>query len=94
MRTAIFTTAGGPEVIAIKEVPRPTPKENQALVKVRASGLNRAEILQRKGYYPAPPDAPSDIPGLEFAGVIEEIGKSVKGLKVGQKVFGITSGGC
>jgi putative PIG3 family NAD(P)H quinone oxidoreductase len=62
-------------------------------VRVRAAGLNRADILQRRGHYPAPPGAPQDIPGLEFSGEVEQVGDEVRGLQVGQRVFGITAGG-
>lgn len=94
MRAAVFSGAGGPEVITIKDISEPIAVDDQLLVRVRASGLNRAEILQRKGFYPAPADAPTDIPGLEFAGVVEKVNQSVKEFRTGQKVFGITGGGC
>jgi len=60
---------------------------------VRAAGLNRADILQRRGRYPAPEGAPQDIPGLEFAGEIEQAGGDARKFHVGQRVFGITAGG-
>jgi NADPH:quinone reductase-like Zn-dependent oxidoreductase len=60
---------------------------------VRASALNRADVMQREGQYPAPPGSPKDIPGLEFAGEVEAVGEGVFGLKVGQRVFGLAGGG-
>ncbi|HLM54867.1 MAG TPA: NAD(P)H-quinone oxidoreductase, partial [Pyrinomonadaceae bacterium] len=62
-------------------------------VRVRAAGLNRADLLQRRGHYPAPPGAPRDIPGLEFAGEVEQPGEDARAWKAGQRVFGITAGG-
>jgi NADPH:quinone reductase-like Zn-dependent oxidoreductase len=59
-------------------------------VRVHAAGLNRADIIQRQGKYPAPPGFPKDIPGLEFAGEVEAIGEEVRSWKLGQRVFGIT----
>jgi putative PIG3 family NAD(P)H quinone oxidoreductase len=82
------------EGLEVSLVPRPAkPAEDRVLVRVRAAGLNRADLLQRRGFYPAPPGYPADIPGLEFAGEVEEIGESVRGLSVGERVFGITGGG-
>jgi putative PIG3 family NAD(P)H quinone oxidoreductase len=63
------------------------------LVRVRAAALNRADVLQRRGLYPAPPGFVQDIPGLEFAGEVAEVGSEVRALTVGQRVFGITAGG-
>ncbi len=62
-------------------------------VRVRAAGLNRADLLQREGKYPAPPGYPENIPGLEFAGEVEAIGEQVRAWKIGDRVFGITAGG-
>jgi putative PIG3 family NAD(P)H quinone oxidoreductase len=66
---------------------------NRVRVRVRAAGLNRADILQRMGRYPAPQGYPQEIPGLEFAGTVEQTGEEVRSLRVGQRVFGITAGG-
>lgn len=94
MKAVVITQPGGPEVLEIREVPDPSPpNNNQVLVRVRASGVNRADILQRKGRYPAPPGFPADIPGLEFAGEVAEVGSQVKTWKIGDRVFGITGGG-
>ncbi len=65
----------------------------EARVRVKAAGLNRADILQRKGFYPAPPGVPSDIPGLEFSGTIVELAQDVKGWQLGDAVMGIVGGG-
>lgn len=93
MRAAVYTGAGGPEVIRIEERPEPRPGPEQVLVRVQASALNRAEINQREGNYPAPPGAPADIPGIEFAGVIEEVGEGVSAVRAGDRVFGLAGGG-
>jgi putative PIG3 family NAD(P)H quinone oxidoreductase len=63
------------------------------LVRVRAAALNRADLLQRRGHYPAPAGAPQDIPGLEFAGEVEEVGPEARNIRRGERVFGITAGG-
>src|SRR5579883_1764914 len=93
MRAVVITKPGGPEVLEVQERPAPTPGAGQVLVRVRASALNRADLLQRRGLYPAPPGCPWDIPGLEFAGEVAQTGPEVRQWKVGQRVFGITGGG-
>lgn len=93
MRAAVITAPGGPEVLAVRDVPRPTPQGEEVLVRVHASALNRADLLQREGRYPAPAGAPRDIPGLEFAGEIVELGPSARERRVGERVFGIVGGG-
>ena len=77
----------------MRTVLRPKPESQEVLVRVRASALNRADILQRRGHYPAPPGAPADIPGLEFAGEVEETGSAVQLWKRGDRVMGLTGGG-
>jgi putative PIG3 family NAD(P)H quinone oxidoreductase len=79
--------------LAVVEREVPVPGPGQALVRVHGAGLNRADLLQRAGRYPAPPGVPADVPGLEFAGVVEALGSDARGLVVGQPVFGITAGG-
>lgn len=75
------------------EIPKPVPKEGQALVRVKAFGLNRADIMQRDGEYPVPPWA-GKILGLEFSGIIEELGEnSEPSFSVGDEVFSLTYGG-
>jgi putative PIG3 family NAD(P)H quinone oxidoreductase len=79
--------------LELRDVVRPQPGPGQVRVRVRACGVNRADLLQRRGLYPAPPDAPKDIPGLEVAGEVELVGEGTSQLKVGDRVFGIVSGG-
>lgn len=93
MRAAIFAGAGGPEVIDLRDVPRPDPGPDQVLVRVQASALNRADLNQRQGSYPAPPGAPADIPGLEYTGIVEACGADVRAFRSGQRVFGLAGGG-
>ncbi|MGI8642428.1 MAG: NAD(P)H-quinone oxidoreductase [Pyrinomonadaceae bacterium] len=94
MKAVYIKEFGGAENLEIREVDDlPKPKNTQVLVNVKASALNRADILQRKGFYPAPPGFPERILGLEFAGKVAEVGESVKDFKVGDRVFGITAGG-
>ncbi len=83
-------SAGGLEVV---EVERPRAAADRVRVRVRAAGLNRADLLQRRGLYPAPEGAPADIPGLEFAGEVEQLGEDARAWELGQRVFGITAGG-
>jgi len=93
MRAAVITRPGGPEVLEIQDVPRPLPREGEVLVRVHASALNRADLLQRQGRYPAPPGAPANIPGLEIAGEVVELGGGAGRWSVGDRVFGIVGGG-
>ncbi|MEM9189141.1 MAG: NAD(P)H-quinone oxidoreductase [Myxococcota bacterium] len=93
MQAVHIREPGGPEVLTVgaAEVREPGPSE--LLVSVRAAGLNRADTLQRRGFYPAPPGAPATIPGLEYAGVVEATGDRVQGFAPGDRVMGISSGG-
>jgi NADPH2:quinone reductase len=93
MRAIVYTAAGGPEVIAVKEVPAPTAGQGQIRVRVRAAGVNRADIYQRKGGYAAPPGWPTDIPGLEYAGDVETVGPGVTQWRIGDRVMGLVGGG-
>jgi len=93
MRAAVITRPGGPEVLDVEQRPTPIPRASEVLVRVRASALNRADLAQRQGHYPAPPGSPADIPGLEFAGEIEAVGEDAHGWREGDRVFGITGGG-
>jgi putative PIG3 family NAD(P)H quinone oxidoreductase len=93
MRAAVITRPGGPEVLEIQERPTPTPANNEVLIRVRASALNRADLLQREGHYPAPPGAPADIPGMEFVGEVAALGAGVTRWGEGDRVFGIVGGG-
>ncbi len=94
MKAVTITSPGGIEVLKIREVETPPkPTADCVRVRVRAAALNRADILQRMGHYPAPPGYPADIPGLEFAGEVDETGDQARMWKRGQRVFGITAGG-
>ncbi len=84
---------GGPEVLEIRQVGRPLITPEQVLVRVRASALNRADLLQRQGKYPPPPGFPAEIPGMEFAGEVAEVGASIQAWHPGQRVFGLLGGG-
>jgi NADPH2:quinone reductase len=88
---ALTIGAGGRLVVA--ERPRPEPGPADVVVRVHGAGLNRADLLQRVGLYPPPADAPPDIPGMEFAGVVEAVGADVEEPAVGDTVFGIVGGG-
>jgi NADPH2:quinone reductase len=92
MRAVVITQAGGPDYLAIHSLERPKPGPGEILVRVRATALNRADILQREGRYPPPPGA-SDIPGLEFAGEVVEAGSGATRWDAGARVFGIVAGG-
>ena len=92
MRVVEIKKHGGPEVLYIGSRPIPKPKNNEVLIKVKAAGINRPDILQREGKYP-PPKGASDILGLEISGKIIEIGKKTKNIKIGDKVCALVSGG-
>jgi|CXWL01.1.fsa_nt_gi NADPH:quinone reductase-like Zn-dependent oxidoreductase len=79
--------------LALVERPAPRPAEGELLVAVRAAGLNRADLLQRRGRYPAPPGWPTDVPGLEYAGVVTAVGTGVTRFAVGDRVMGLVGGG-
>lgn len=93
MRAAVITQPGGPEVFAIESRPVPPPGAGELLVRVRSSAINRADLLQRIGRYPAPPGVPADIPGLEFAGEVAALGDGVRGWRTGDRVCGLVGGG-
>lgn len=93
MRAIAITKPGGPDVLAVVERPVPEPSRGEVRVRVRATAVNRADLLQRMGAYPAPPDAPPDIPGLELAGEVEALGPGVERLALGDRVFGLVGGG-
>src|SRR5579864_8613829 len=93
MRAIVISRPGGPEMLEVQDVETPEPAGEQVRVHVRASGVNRADLLQRAGGYPAPAGSPSNIPGLEFAGEVDAIGPLVRTWKAGQRVMGIAGGG-
>jgi NADPH:quinone reductase-like Zn-dependent oxidoreductase len=92
MQAVWISAFGGPEVLEIRTVGKPLFNDDHVLVRVRASSLNRADLLQRQGKYPPPPGFPAEIPGMEFAGEVAEVGSSVRLWKPGQRVFGLTGG--
>lgn len=94
MKAIYVKEFGGAENLEVREVENlPKPRGKEVSVKVRASGLNRADIVQRQGFYPAPKGFPERILGLEFAGEIAEIGEDVSNFSIGESVCGITAGG-
>jgi putative PIG3 family NAD(P)H quinone oxidoreductase len=93
MRTVYIRSFGGPENLEVRDVPDPpNPSGSQVLVRVRAAGLNRADLLQRRGSYPPPKGISPNVPGLEFAGEVIALGDTVSGFAEGDRVFGITAG--
>jgi len=93
MKAVVIARFGGPEVLELREVPTPVAERGEVRVRVRATAVNRADLLQRAGAYPAPPGAPKDIPGLEFAGEIDAVGGDVTELPVDARVMGLCGGG-
>ncbi|MGH4024900.1 MAG: NAD(P)H-quinone oxidoreductase [Pseudonocardiaceae bacterium] len=92
MRAITMTEYGGPEVLALTEVPDPRPGPGEVLIDVAASAVNRADLLQRQGHYPPPPGA-SEILGLECSGTVAELGDGVTGIAVGDEVCALLAGG-
>jgi len=93
MKAIIITQPGAPEVLQLAERPKPTFTAYEVLVKVAAAGVNRPDVFQRKGNYPPPAGAPQDIPGLEIAGTVVEVGANITRWKVGDKVCALVIGG-
>ena len=91
-RAVIASRPGGPEVLQIVERPRPVPGEGEMLVRVRAAGMNRIDVLQRQGNYPLLPDA-SDVLGLELAGVVESLGSGANRFKRGDRIMALVTSG-
>jgi putative PIG3 family NAD(P)H quinone oxidoreductase len=85
--------SGGPDVLSIADLEVREPGPGEVRVKVAACGLNRADILQRRGLYPAPPGAIADVPGLEYAGTVDTVGPGVTAAEPGTQVMGIVAGG-
>lgn len=93
MKAVWIREFGGAENLEVREVDDlSAPTADRVLVRIKAAALNRADLLQRRGFYPAPKGFPQQIPGLEFAGEVAEIGSEVQNFKIGQRVFGITAG--
>lgn len=93
MEAIVITKYGAPEVLQLQEYPTPEVKGDEVLIAVKAAGLNRSDVFQREGGYPAPPGAPSDILGLEVAGVIVQCGPDVTDFKTGDQVCALLAGG-
>lgn len=93
MRAVRIQEPGDADVLRVGEVADPEAGPDDVVVEVRAAGLNRADLYQRRGHYPAPPGAPDDIPGLEYAGVVAEVGRRVRDLSPGDRVMGLVGGG-
>jgi NADPH:quinone reductase len=89
----VVKNAGGPEVLEFAERAVPELTSYEVLIRVKAVGINRADILQRKGLYPPPKGSSPDVLGLEYAGVVEKVGADVTLFKVGDRVFGLSGGG-
>src|SRR5262249_22210662 len=92
MQAIQMTQFGGPEVLVVGTLPRPKPGAGQLLIKVAAAGVNRPDVLQRKGGYPPPAGAPETL-GLEVAGEVMALGEGCKRFKVGDKVCALIPGG-
>lgn len=92
MRAIEIKTPGSPETLTITTRTTPTPEQHQVLIKVAAAGVNRPDVMQRKGLYPPPPGA-SDVPGLEVSGTIVALGEQVDHLNIGDQVCALITGG-
>lgn len=92
MQAITIQEFGGPDALVWTEVPDPVPGPGEVIVDVRASAVNRADVLQRQGFYPPPPGAPP-YPGLECSGVISAVGDDIAGWAVGQQVCALLAGG-
>ncbi len=92
LRAVLIREPGGPEVLTPGDAPDPAPGEVEILIRNRATAVNRADVLQRMGFYPPPPGA-SDVPGLECAGEVESIGRGVSRWRPGDRVFALLAGG-
>src|SRR5690606_36994278 len=93
MNAIVITAHGGIEGLALADRPKPVPFDNEVLIRVHAAGINRPDIFQRKGHYPAPAGVVPDIPGLEVAGVVEVCGSEVTQWKPGDRVCALLPGG-
>ncbi|MET0985921.1 MAG: alcohol dehydrogenase catalytic domain-containing protein, partial [Steroidobacteraceae bacterium] len=92
MKVISVPTPGGPEALVVADAPMPSVGEHDVLIKVAAAGVNRADVLQRRGNYPPPPGAPP-YPGLEVSGVVEQVGTAVHEFKRGHAVCALLQGG-
>src|SRR6188472_3779820 len=92
MRAVVITDPGGPEVLTLGEAPDPEPGPGEVVLDVAATAVNRADLLQRQGFYPPPPGA-SDILGLECSGTVSAVGEGVERWHVGDRVCALLAGG-
>jgi putative PIG3 family NAD(P)H quinone oxidoreductase len=92
MTAIAIRTPGGPDVLVPEQRPCPTPGNGEVLIKVAAAGVNRPDVMQRKGLYPPPPGA-TDIPGLEVAGEVVALGPNAARWTIGDKVMALVVGG-
>jgi len=92
MHCVEISTPGPPEVLKLVERPDPVAGRGEVLIRVAAAGVNRPDVMQRRGLYPPPPGA-SDLPGLEVAGVVESLGEGVTDWRIGDRVCALVSGG-
>ncbi len=93
MRAVVITRFGDPDVLEVRDVPTPVPGAKEVLVRVHATALNRADVLQRMGRYPAPADVSKDIPGIEYAGEVHQAGPGAGLWSPADRVFGLVGGG-
>ncbi len=94
MKAIVLAEYGGPEVLVLREIPDPLPGPEDLLVRIRATALNRADLMQRRGFYPQPGPKPEfEIPGLEFAGEVIAAGSRTEGFAAGDRVMGLLTGG-
>ena len=93
MRCVVITSVGGPEVLRVVERADPVPAAGEIRVRVAACGVNRADLIQRRGHYPAPVGVAPDVPGLEYAGVVDSVGAGVTRWRTGERVMGLLGGG-
>lgn len=93
MRAIVIELPGGPEVLTLRDIPTPEPALGQVRIRVEYAGVNRADLMQRAGHYPAPPGVPADIPGLEYAGIVEAVGPGASRFSTGDRVYGLVAGG-
>ena len=93
MRAVTIPHPGGPDVLRLDDVAAPDPGPNQIRVRVHAAGVNRADVMQRRGNYPAPPGIIANVPGLEYAGVVEQTGAGATRWQPGDRVMGLVGGG-
>lgn len=93
MKAIVITEPGTPAVLQLQDYPTPVPGNEEVLIAIKAAGINRADIFQRKGMYPAPPGVPANIPGLEVAGIVTACGPGVTMWKPGNPVCALLAGG-